>query len=337
MSSTRLDNRFKELQQALTPLMQLVCKVTGLETAFVTYIDPILARQQVAVVVGNGEIGIVEGSEIDWQDSMCRLLLNDEHWQDNEIKQHYPLSAGAALGMNTFFAVPVQHKKKTIGTVCGVSTRDQHLTLAQHEQLQLIAEAVSWTLAQWQRLVKLQQRLQFTRQRLQLAYQDRDSLKALAERDPLTGLLNRRGFADFWQRCTEVDTDQKQIAVITLDFDNFKQLNDNFGHQAGDEALQALGAILQQHTRDYDFAARLGGDEFLLVLPGCRRVEAMEVASRIQQSYQASPFGDKHGISIGIAVTEQGANDDLLLLADKALYQAKNSGRGHIVCRTLRT
>lgn len=336
MSSTRLDSRFKELQQALTPLMQLVCKVTGLETAFVTYIDPILARQQVAVVVGNGDIGIVEGSEIDWQDSMCRLLFNDEHWQDHEIKQHYPLSAGAALGMQSFFAVPVAYQQKTIGSVCGASAGDHYLTEQQHEQLLLIAEAVSWILGQWQRLVKLQQRLQFTRQRLQLAYQDRDSLKALAERDPLTGLLNRRGFADFWQRCTEVDTDQKQVAVITLDFDNFKQLNDNFGHQAGDEALQALGAILQQHTRDYDFAARLGGDEFMLVLPGCQRLEAMDVASRIQQSYQASSFGDKHGISIGIAVTEQGANDDLLLLADKALYQAKNSGRGQIVCRTLR-
>lgn len=238
--------------------------------------------------------------------------------------------------MNTFFALPVQYNQKMIGSLCGASTRQQELSASQLQQLELIAEAVSWLIAKWQRLLKLQQRLHFTQQRLKQAYQDRESLKQLAERDPLTGLLNRRGFADLWQSCVEQDVTEGDIAVIALDFDNFKQLNDQYGHQAGDEALQDLAQILQQHTRDYDFASRLGGDEFVLVLPGCKKQEAVQIAERIQQSYAATKQGEQHSISLGIAISRVGAADDLLLLADKALYKAKNSGRGQRVVNIFR-
>lgn len=336
MNGNRLDSRFQELQHALSPLMQLVCHISSLETAFVTYIDPVLAKQLVAVVHGNGDIGILAGNEIAWQNSMCRQLFNDDIWFDTDIAKHYPQSEGAKLGMNTFFALPVQYNQKMIGSLCGASTRQQELSASQLQQLELIAEAVSWLIAKWQRLLKLQQRLHFTQQRLKQAYQDRESLKQLAERDPLTGLLNRRGFADLWQSCVEQDVTEGDIAVIALDFDNFKQLNDQYGHQAGDEALQDLAQILQQHTRDYDFASRLGGDEFVLVLPGCKKQEALQIAERIQQSYAATKQGEQHSISLGIAISRVGAADDLLLLADKALYKAKNSGRGQRVVNIFR-
>ncbi|CAM5193999.1 sensor domain-containing diguanylate cyclase [Alishewanella longhuensis] len=336
MNTNRLDSRFQELQDALSPLMQLVCSITALETAFVTYIDPVLARQQVAVVYGNGEINIVAGTDVPWQDSMCRQLFNDDSWLNDNIAESYPRSVGAKLGMTTFFALPVQHNEQLIGSLCGASKHQQTLSASQLQQLELIATAVSWLIAKWQRLIKLQQRLLFTQQRLKQAYQDRESLKQLAEQDPLTGLLNRRGFADLWQSCTEQDLTDGDIAVIALDFDNFKQLNDNFGHQAGDEALIAIAQILLQSTRDYDFASRLGGDEFVLVLPGCKRLEALQIAERIQQSYTASQHGKYHSISMGVAISSVGAADDLLLLADKALYKAKNSGRGQLVVKTFR-
>lgn len=336
MNSHRLDSRFQELQRALSPLMQLVCSITSLETAFVTYIDPVQAKQLVAVVYGNGDIGIVAGSEVAWQNSMCRQLFNDDNWVNTNIAEAYPESDGAKLGMTTFFALPVQYNEQMIGSLCGASTRQQELSDAQLQQLQLIAVSVSWLIAQWQRLLKLQQRLLFTQQRLKQAYQDRESLKQLAEQDPLTGLLNRRGFADLWQSCTEQDAKEGDVAVIALDFDNFKQLNDNFGHQAGDEALTELAQILRQNTRDYDFATCLGGDEFILVLPGCTRLEAIQIAERIQQSYAATKYGQHHSISSGIAVSSVGASDDLLLLADKALYKAKNAGRGQLVVNTYR-
>ncbi|GHG76995.1 hypothetical protein GCM10010919_32360 [Alishewanella longhuensis] len=336
MNSDRLDSRFQELHNALSPLMQLVCSITSLETAFVTYIDPMLAKQQVAVVYGNGDIHIVAGSEQPWQDSMCRQLFNDDSWLNLNIAQTYPQSVGAKLGMTTFFALPVQYDEQLIGSLCGASTRQQSLSATQLKQLELIAAAVSWLIAKWQRLIKLQQRLHITQQRLEQSYQDRESLKQLAEQDPLTGLLNRRGFAELWQSCTEQDITDGDIAVIALDFDNFKQLNDNFGHQAGDEALKDLALLLQKNTRDYDFAARLGGDEFMLVLPGCKRLEAVQIAKRMQQDYAATQHGKQHSISMGMAISSVGAADDLLLLADKALYKAKNSGRGQLVINTFR-
>lgn len=336
MTNTRLSDRFSELQLALSPLMQLVCNITTLETAFVTYIDPVQAKQQVAVVHGNGDINIVAGTEVSWTDSMCRQLFNDERWIIDDVSSVYPQSGGAKQGMTTFLALPVQHNEQLIGSLCGASTRKHHLTEQQLVQLQLIANAVSWLIAKWQRLVKLQQRLLYTQQRLKQAYRDRESLKQLAEQDPLTGLLNRRGFAELWQNCTIQEAAEGYIAVVAIDFDNFKQLNDQFGHGAGDEALINLAKILKQSTRDYDFASRLGGDEFMLVLPGCRREEATQIAQRIQQQYAASQYGAQHSISVGIAVTGRGASDDLLLLADKALYQAKNSGRGQLVVKAYR-
>lgn len=336
MNTNRLDSRFQDLQSALLPLMQLVCSITRLETAFVTYIDPVLAKQQVAVVYGSGDINIEAGAEVTWQDSMCRQLFNDDTWFHNNIAQAYPQSTGAQLGMTTFFALPVQYQDQVIGSLCGASKCQHSLSAVEQQQLELIAAAVSWFIAKWQRLVKLQQRLHFTQQRLKQAYRDRQSLKQLAEQDPLTGLLNRRGFAELWQSCTEQDITAGDIAVIALDFDNFKQLNDNFGHQAGDEALQAIAQILQQCTRDYDFASRLGGDEFILVLPGCKRREAVQIAERMQQLYTATKHGQHHSISLGLAISSVGATDDLLLLADKALYQAKNSGRGQLVAKIFR-
>ena len=337
MDNVQLQHRFHELEAALSPLMQLVCTITTLETAFVTYIDPVQSKQLVAVTFGDDVLNIAAGSEVEWQDSMCRKLFNDDAWMNNTIAQSYPYSAGAKLGMATFFALPVQYKNSTIGSLCGASKEYKEMTEAQLTQLQLIASAVSWLIAQWQRLLKLQQRLQLTRLRLQRVKEDRESLKQLAGQDPLTGLLNRRGFADLWQSCTEQDAREGEIAVVALDFDNFKQLNDNFGHQAGDDALSALGQILQQHIRDYDFAARLGGDEFLLVLPGCKRLEAVHIAERIQLQYRQTAYGQFHTISVGIAVSKVGAFDDVILLADKALYKAKNAGRGQIMVRVYRS
>ena len=336
MDSSELESRLRTLQKALLPLIQLVNRISRLETAFVSYIDPVAGRQQVVAVSGDGEINIVAGDEIDWHDSMCRLIFNDEGWIQSRVAKVYPDSVGAKSGMNTFFALPVQHNNRLIGSLCGTSVNETELNTEQYEQIQLIAEAVSWQVSQWQRLIKLQRRLQTSRRHLKQAFQDKESLRQLSEQDPLTGLLNRRGFADLWQSCIEQESTDSDISVMALDFDNFKQLNDNFGHQAGDDALKALANILTLNIRDYDFAARLGGDEFMLVLPTCKRLDALHISERIQQQYQATLHGQSHSISIGVAVSEQGASDDLLLLADKALYQAKNSGRGGIVVKIFR-
>ena len=166
-----------------------------------------------------------------------------------------------------------------------------------------------------------------------------DQVQDQAFRDALTGLANRRLFLE---RCTHVldrlrGRSRKQAAVLFLDLDHFKLLNDRFGHTSGDEVLQALAERLRLAIRPGDTAARLGGDEFAILLEDVDGPdEAMNVAARLEESL-AEPVAVGWGApriaaSIGVALSGTGGDsaDDLLRNADIAMYAAKASGRGQI-------
>jgi len=155
-------------------------------------------------------------------------------------------------------------------------------------------------------------------------------LQAAAEAriDPLTGLLNRRGLDErFASELARAGRDGTELAVVALDLDHFKQVNDTYGHDAGDRALCWLASVLSQQTRGADVIARTGGEEFLLVLPGTSAGSAFELAERLRESVaEHAPF--RLTISIGVAAEE--APDDagaLTAAADRALYAAKRDGR----------
>ena len=166
-----------------------------------------------------------------------------------------------------------------------------------------------------------------------------DQVQDQAFRDALTGLANRRLFLE---RCTHVldrlrGRSKKQAAVLFLDLDHFKLLNDRFGHTSGDEVLQALAERLRIAIRPGDTAARLGGDEFAILLEDVEGPdEAMSVALRLEESLSgpvAVGWGaPRIAASIGVALSGTGGDsaDDLLRNADIAMYAAKASGRGQI-------
>ena len=178
----------------------------------------------------------------------------------------------------------------------------------------------------------------------QLAEQVRviDQLRAeLAEeavRDPLTGLHNRRHLDQVLAGGLDTTGIDESLAVITLDIDHFKAVNDRFGHAAGDTVLTAVARLLQASVRDGDTAVRLGGEEFLVLLPGADREQAVLRAEEMRRGVAAvvHAFGGQHiqvTVSAGVAVRPgDGVSAGTLLeAADRALYVAKATGRDRVV------
>ena len=164
-----------------------------------------------------------------------------------------------------------------------------------------------------------------------------EQIKQLAFYDPLTQLPNRRLLQERLKHSIEVERrDGKRLALLMLDLDRFKAVNDSLGHLAGDELLQQVAARISARLRDVDMVARLGGDEFVILLEDIAHAEdAARVASEIilvlGNSFQLTQSNDvRIGASIGISLyPKHGASYEILMdNADAALYQAKDQGRG---------
>ncbi|EKP0279951.1 GGDEF domain-containing protein [Aeromonas bestiarum] len=150
--------------------------------------------------------------------------------------------------------------------------------------------------------------------------------------DAMTGLFNRRGMQQVLDSYQALG---QPLAVIALDIDHFKQINDGFGHDVGDLVLAALAALMQQGARQADAVCRSGGEEFLVLLPGLPLPLAFEIAERLRQRVAAHPMPGAGHITISLGVAHwPGSDGDLnavLKQADKALYEAKRRGRNRTV------
>lgn len=164
-------------------------------------------------------------------------------------------------------------------------------------------------------------------------------LKELAATDALTGLMNRRSLdQEIARQLASQKRHNDNLSLMMIDVDHFKQLNDQYGHQAGDEVLRRLAALMQNLVRSNDYIGRYGGEEFCIVLPATSESQAMVLAERIRIAFQdLNICWEKQtinsSISIGVADTwydnHQAAS--LLKAADIALYQAKHQGRNQVV------
>ncbi|MEI7743203.1 MAG: diguanylate cyclase [Chloroflexota bacterium] len=164
------------------------------------------------------------------------------------------------------------------------------------------------------------------------------SLEASANTDPRTRLPNSRSF-DVQAERILASRGADSAAVLMLDLDHFKDLNDRFGHPAGDEALRVFAELLRRSLRPGDIPARYGGEEFAVLLPGADQAAAESVAERIRGSLESTPIVLGPGVvaritvSAGVAVAPDDGTDRMSLLAaaDRALYAAKNGGRNRVV------
>ncbi len=168
-------------------------------------------------------------------------------------------------------------------------------------------------------------------------------LSRQANTDGLTGLANRRLLAEWLEdeliRATKNDT---SVSLVMADIDNFKQINDSFGHQTGDEVLREFAAALTRSVRETDLAARYGGEEFVVVLPGASLVNAARAAEQMRKTAAEVEVRGRNGeiarftVSFGVAEFPTYANAEALIAAaDAALYQAKRGGKNRVATSTV--
>jgi diguanylate cyclase (GGDEF)-like protein/PAS domain S-box-containing protein len=161
-----------------------------------------------------------------------------------------------------------------------------------------------------------------------------ERLRHDALHDPVTGLANRTAFLDAVKRaCARATRERSTLAVLYVDLDGFKRVNDSFGHEAGDRVLVATAELIASCVRAADVVARLGGDEFCVLLERVATLdETIEVADRVIATLAETRPGGADGVtaSIGIALNPAGdlSVSELLRRADEAMYDAKRSGRG---------
>jgi two-component system cell cycle response regulator len=168
-------------------------------------------------------------------------------------------------------------------------------------------------------------------------------VEEMAATDPLTGLYNRRHLGrvleQLFAEAQRYDTD---LACVMIDLDGYKQFNDTYGHQVGDQVLVLAGKVILANMRRMDVAARYGGDEFVLLLSHAGDEEAAAVAQRIQEQFReasATMLRRNQGLTMSAGVgslksSMPGHGDQLIASADAALYRAKDAGRTRIVVST---
>ncbi len=172
---------------------------------------------------------------------------------------------------------------------------------------------------------------------LYIAYRSYQQVQHLSETDSLTSLFNRRKFFEELSREVErVSRYESPLAILMLDIDHFKQINDKYGHQMGDEVLRTLADVLRANTRKTDMVARYGGEEFIIMLPETPVKGAQGVANRIKREVEktvvlGAAVEINFTVSLGMACFSQGDTvDSLVARTDQALYAAKKNGRNRV-------
>ena len=168
--------------------------------------------------------------------------------------------------------------------------------------------------------------------------ESREALAHQATHDPLTGMFNRRAILEhLHKQLAHARRHEQVLAVGICDIDHFKQINDTYGHQTGDDILCGLATSLKENIREDDTVGRMGGEEFLIVSTMQAGTDSLalfaRICSRIAETALATRSGDlRITLSIGVAVAVTGSTvDSLLERSDLALYQAKNEGRNRVV------
>jgi diguanylate cyclase (GGDEF)-like protein len=174
-----------------------------------------------------------------------------------------------------------------------------------------------------------------------IAARNERKLEALSVTDELTQLPNRRYFENtFKLEAAQSQRSQGPLSLAILDIDHFKQVNDDYGHDVGDQVLVHIAELLRRSTRAGNVIARVGGEEFALLLPNTKQSEALEMAERIRANIEGASYlhdGEQLPLTISIGIAEVDCDSPLehsYKLADEALYEAKRKGRNRVQIHT---
>ena len=224
-----------------------------------------------------------------------------------------PQDVFAKNGFAVSIAAPVRVGSAVWGAVTAVAQRPEALPVGSDLRLARFAELVGITVAN---------------------ADARTRLARLAATDALTGLANHRTFHERIRNEIEIArVQQTPLALVILDLDHFKAVNDSFGHQAGDAVLTAFGRCLSMGARYEELVARIGGEEFAWILPGSDGVNALRAAERVSASFAATDHPGIGHVTVSAGVCDLSNTEDpeeLMRLADGALYWSKSHGRNRV-------
>ncbi len=279
-------------------------------------------------------------------------LRNDTPLTQCEIEQFYAkyIDAREAATLEAY-QIGLSELMRRLGEIAsssGTGTAEYARTLAQCQQdlasisdpdgvQRIISSLVTSTNAVRESTQTLQKEVAATRDEMQQLRGQMGALQNLAQTDPLTRLRNRRGFE---QAVSEYalgrEADLEGCSVVIADIDNFKRINDSYGHLVGDQVIRALAQVLQNCVKGRDIAARWGGEEFIVLLPETPGEGAVMLAEQLRIEFGKTRIkrGGKQvlndAVTISIGVAEIGNAEPLeqaVGRADSAMYQAKNGGR----------
>jgi len=263
------------------------------------------------------------------KETFCSLVVKAKrpvgfkHLSRSEQRLH---PAHLALGAEVYLGAPVIVEGEVFGTLCFLSPRPRARSFDEvdFDTLQLMANWVT---------------VEIHRRRIEEDLRAATSeLLHLTRLDPLTELLNRRGMRDALARISErVRQGDPPFTALLVDLDGFKQVNDSYGHAAGDRVIQETARRIRNAVRPTDVVARIGGDEFLLALPGYSATQALRLAERVRRTVSAAPVETDRGpvsITASIGIAEIGAGGSsiaqILSAAERPLATSKREGKNRV-------
>jgi diguanylate cyclase (GGDEF)-like protein len=223
---------------------------------------------------------------------------------------------------DSFVAAPITAGQEVLGVLCVTDRRDgRPFTRSDLSTLRTLAAPLALALERERALVKA------------------GSYARAAAIDPVSGLFNRRYFyARLDEELQRAHRHALSVGLLMIDIDDFKSVNDTYGHLVGDAVLRTISDILRRSVRVFDVCTRFGGEEFAVVMPGSEAADAARIAERIRQRVQNYSSREpglaslKFTVSVGYAVSspETSSPRDLISAADVALYQAKRTGKNQV-------
>ncbi|MFM0736090.1 sensor domain-containing diguanylate cyclase [Paraburkholderia xenovorans] len=309
--------------EALTrPLLEMLEVVTGLESTYLTSIDLENAVQSIEIARNTGELLIPEGLTVPWSDTLCKRCLEQGRQVVSKVSEVWGDSqAAAALGIQTYASAPVRGSNGEIfGTLCAAGKISMELGPRARSALNLFSTLIAQHIERERLLAQLRRSNEY--------------LTTYSLTDSLTELPNRRALRDELGRLlARAARDGSYVLVGMFDLDGFKQINDQYGHIAGDQLLKKCAERLAGIVRDTDMLARIGGDEFAFIGPGPVDEEeanrsASELAARVAEvSAGAYLLKETHltypGASAGVVAVRFVSVDQAIGAADAAMYHMK--------------
>lgn len=307
--------------------LELGCDHFGLEIGLLTRI--IGERLEILHLIAPEGAGIRKHDVLELKKTLCSLVsaqrkpVGVRHFSCSEFQNH---PAHVDLGSEAYLGAPVLVEGELFGTLCFTSSVpwSRSFTDVDFDTIRLMA---SWV------AVEIQRRR--TEEALRAATAE---LLHLTRLDPLTELLNRRGMQDALDRIAQrVHQGDPPFTALLVDLDGFKQVNERYGHAAGDRVIRETARRIRNAVRPTDVVSRIGGDEYLLALPGYSGSKARRLAERVRHAVSAEPVVTSSGpvfitASIGVAEVDEGSSTiaEVLAAVGEPLAASKRGGKNRV-------